>query len=34
MDSDTKDVLALRAKAQATPVEHRPYFADYRDVDS
>jgi hypothetical protein len=26
-------VSALRQKAQATPVEHRIYFADYRDVD-
>jgi hypothetical protein len=33
MDKYSKDVLALRAKAQATPVEHRLYFADYRDVD-
>ena len=33
MDKYTKEVLALRAKAQATPVEHRLYFADYRDVD-
>jgi hypothetical protein len=33
MDKYTKDVLALRAKAQATPVEHRLYFADYREVD-
>jgi hypothetical protein len=33
MDKYTKDVLALRAKAQATPVEHRLYFADYRDVE-
>ena len=33
MDKYTKDVLAVRAKAQATPVEHRLYFADYRDVD-
>lgn len=32
-DKYAKDVLALRAKAQATPVEHRLYFADYRDVD-
>jgi hypothetical protein len=31
-DKYTKDVLAVRAKAQATPVEHRLYFADYRDV--
>jgi hypothetical protein len=33
MDKYTKDVLAVRAKAQATPVENRLYFADYRDVD-
>lgn len=33
MDRYTKEVLAIRAKAQATPVEHRLYFADYRDVD-
>ena len=33
MDKYTKDVLALRTKAQSTPVEHRLYFADYRDVD-
>jgi hypothetical protein len=33
MDKYTKDVLAIRAKAQSTPVEHRLYFADYRDVD-
>jgi hypothetical protein len=32
-DKYTKDVLALRSKAQATPVENRLYFADYRDVD-
>jgi hypothetical protein len=32
-DQYAKDVLALRQKAQATPVEHRIYFADYRDVD-
>ena len=32
-DKYAKDVLALRAKAQATPVEHRLYFGDYRDVD-
>lgn len=32
-DKYTKEVLALRAKAQATPVEHRLYFADYREVD-
>lgn len=33
MDRYTKDVLALRTKAQTTPVEHRLYFADYREVD-
>jgi hypothetical protein len=33
MDKYSKDVLALRAKAQATPVEQRLYFAEYRDVD-
>jgi len=33
LDKYSKEVLALRAKAQATPVEHRLYFADYRDVD-
>jgi hypothetical protein len=32
-DKYSKDVLALRSKAQATPVEHRLYYADYRDVD-
>jgi hypothetical protein len=32
-DTYAKEVIALRAKAQATPVEHRLYFADYRDVD-
>lgn len=32
-DKYAKDILALRAKAQATPVEHRLYYADYRDVD-
>ena len=32
-DKYAKEVLALRTKAQATPVEHRLYFADYRDVD-
>ena len=31
-DQYARDVLALRQKAQATPVEHRIYFADYRDV--
>jgi hypothetical protein len=33
MDKYAKEVLALRAKAQAASVEHRLYFADYRDVD-
>ena len=33
MDKYSKEVLALRAKAQAASVEHRLYFADYRDVD-
>jgi hypothetical protein len=28
-----KEVAALRQKAQATPVEYRIYYADYRDVD-
>ena len=32
-DKYAKEVLAIRSKAQATPVEHRLYFADYRDVD-
>lgn len=32
-DAYAKEVLALRQKAQATPVEHRLYFADYRDVE-
>ena len=32
-DQYAKDVLAVRSKAQATPVEHRIYFADYREVD-
>lgn len=32
-DQYAKDVLALQTKARATPVEHRIYFADYRDVD-
>jgi hypothetical protein len=33
MDKYSKEVLAIRAKAQATPVENRLYFADYRDVE-
>ena len=33
MDKYSKEVLAIRAKAQAAPVENRMYFADYRDVD-
>ena len=32
-DKYAKEVLALRTKAQATAVEHRLYFGDYRDVD-
>lgn len=32
-DQYSKDVVALRTKTQATPVEHRMYYADYRDVD-
>jgi hypothetical protein len=32
-DLYAKEVLALRTKAQATPVEHRLYFGDYREVD-
>jgi hypothetical protein len=31
-DTYAKSVQALQAKARATPVEHRLYFADYRDV--
>jgi hypothetical protein len=33
MDKYSKEVLALRAKAQAKPIEQRLYFGDYRDVD-
>jgi hypothetical protein len=33
MDKYSKEVLAIRTKAQSTPVEHRLYFADYREVD-
>ncbi len=32
-DKYTKDVAALRQKTQATPIEYRLYYADYRDVD-
>jgi hypothetical protein len=32
-DAYAKEVMAVRQKAQATPVENRIYFADYRDVD-
>jgi hypothetical protein len=32
-DAYAKDVAALRQKAQATPIEYRLYYADYRDVD-
>lgn len=31
-DAYAKEVQAVRQKAQATPVENRIYFADYRDV--
>lgn len=32
-DKYAKAVMAVRAKAMATAVEHRLYFADYREVD-
>jgi hypothetical protein len=32
-DKYAKDVLSIRSKAQAAPVEHRLYFGDYREVD-
>jgi hypothetical protein len=32
-DKYAKDVAALRQKTQATPIEYRLYYADYRDVD-
>lgn len=32
-DAYAQQVVALRSKAQATPVEHRLYYADYRDVE-
>jgi len=32
-DQYTKDVVALRAKTQAAPVEQRIYFQDYRPQD-
>jgi hypothetical protein len=32
-DKYAKEVLAIRSKAQSAPVEHRLYFADYREVD-
>ena len=32
-DAYTKQVAAMRQKAQTTPVEYRLYYADYRDVD-
>ena len=32
-DKYSKEVIGLRAKAQATPIEYRLYYADYRDVD-
>ena len=32
-DAYARQVAAMRQKAQATPVEYRLYYADYRDVD-
>ena len=32
-DKYAKDVMALRTRTQAAPVEHRLYYADYREVD-
>jgi hypothetical protein len=32
-DSYTKQVAGMRQKAQATPIEYRFYYADYRDVN-
>ena len=32
-DKYAKEVLAIRSKAQGTPVEHRLYFGDYREVE-
>ena len=32
-DNYTKQVAALRQKAQTTPIEYRFYYADYRDVN-
>ena len=32
-DAYAKSVQGLQAKARATPVEHRIYYADYRDVN-
>ena len=32
-ESYTKQVAAMRQKAQATPIEYRFYYADYRDVN-
>ena len=32
-DNYTKQVAAMRQKALATPVEHRLYYADYRDAE-
>jgi hypothetical protein len=32
-DAFSRAAVALRAKAMATPVEHRIYFRDYQDVD-
>jgi hypothetical protein len=32
-DKYNKEMMALRAKTMATPIEYRLYYADYRDVD-
>src|SRR5687767_393077 len=32
-DAYTKQVASMRQKAQATPIEYRFYYADYRDVN-
>ena len=32
-DNYAKQVAAMRQKAQATPIEYRMYYADYRDVN-
>ena len=32
-DKYNKEMMALRAKTMAAPIEYRLYYADYRDVD-